>query len=90
MPHARLAVLYGWATVYVRICGHVVLQNLAYMPNITIGGMPCEIVMPGGFAYDHITCKSVEDVVGPKNVSVTVIHFAISMYPFASLQSPVL
>ena len=38
------------------------------MPNITIGGLPCEIVMPNGFAFDHITCRSVEDVVGPKNV----------------------
>jgi hypothetical protein len=41
---------------------------MAYMPNITIGGLPCEIVMPGGFAHDHITCRSLEDVVGPKNV----------------------
>jgi hypothetical protein len=50
-------------------CG---LQNLAYTPNITLGGLPCVVVLPGGVAFDRIICHTVEDVVGPKNVSLLV------------------
>ena len=34
---------------------------------MTVGGLPC-IVETGGYAWDHISCTSQPDVVGPKNV----------------------
>ena len=58
----------GEASVWSRFfCARYCCQNVALMPNISIGGVPC-ILQPKSYNAGHLTCIAQSDIVGTRNV----------------------